>query len=780
MSHKIKIQNYLKEYGYQLIQNNYSIVPINYQSKRPCLPEWTVKCKTPSQHDIGQWFMQFPNAGIGILTAQTPAVDIDTLNEAYSNKMAQFIAELFNISLSDMICRIGKSPKLLIPCHCNQSFSKMVSKVYIDEHKQKHQVEILGDGQQFVAFGIHPETKQPYQWVNNLSLLDVQNYDLPLLTREKAQHIIEYFEQNTPVEWKLIDNKSAKNDVSNKNMTAVNALINIKQPLNLTEQQITMHLDLISPEEYDTWIKVGMALHHQFNGNEKGFKFWDTWSSQGLKYKANEMRAKWQSFKRDYADNKAAITMASIIDLSHKEKIVKRAKVESLEDFLKRYILCRGKYVIDLCESPDKEPLTLQEFREDKRHAYEFITTDRGKNKRIQIADLWQDRVDKLSVRDTTYYPNDERFIQDDDGTFLYNLFYWPRHQLAQQNLDLTPFYEHINYLFPIREEAEWFLDWLAFSVQAPHLRSPITPLHINRFQGTGRGLLVELLFSIFGESNVQSCSIKHFSDDGGSKSQFNGYLYRSIMCVIEESKEPEQKITKYNLADRIKSVLTDKRQNINEKFKQPKTRVCYTNFLIMSNNLDAIVLRDSDRRFNVFYCGANPKPEEYYLNLSNWFEKKEVASALFFMLRQRPINIQKFKSQKIMKNNARKMLIESTTGDYELIFNQIIDNKLFNWATIQHIHEAILAELPEDDKYQHNFESKKHQLKKLLQNCPHATPTRKQFKINGKAERPWCLNINTLSWEEKNVELIRAELQKNQQVIQQKRKQEDNAFHLA
>lgn len=39
---------------------------------------------------------------------------------------------------------------------------KMSSAKFVDEKGEKHQVEILGAGQQFVAYGIHPETGKPY------------------------------------------------------------------------------------------------------------------------------------------------------------------------------------------------------------------------------------------------------------------------------------------------------------------------------------------------------------------------------------------------------------------------------------------------------------------------------------------------------------------------------------------------------------------------------------------------------------------------------------------
>ena len=49
-------------------------------------------------------------------------------------------------------------------------------------------------------------------------------------------------------------------------------------------------LEYISPDDYDTWTKVGMALQHE------GFdvSVWDDWSRGSRKYKGGECEKKWR------------------------------------------------------------------------------------------------------------------------------------------------------------------------------------------------------------------------------------------------------------------------------------------------------------------------------------------------------------------------------------------------------------------------------------------------------------------------------------------------------
>lgn len=50
-------------------------------------------------------------------------------------------------------------------------------------------VEVLATGQQFMGFGIHPDTKAPYRWPE-CSPLDVPLHELPIVSRDRCEAFV--------------------------------------------------------------------------------------------------------------------------------------------------------------------------------------------------------------------------------------------------------------------------------------------------------------------------------------------------------------------------------------------------------------------------------------------------------------------------------------------------------------------------------------------------------------------------------------------------------------
>lgn len=57
---------------------------------------------------------------------------------------------------------------------------------------------------------------------------------------------------------------------------------------------VTSALDFISADDYDDWIRVGMALRKL---EDDGFSVWEKWSATSKKYRSAELKAKWKSFE---------------------------------------------------------------------------------------------------------------------------------------------------------------------------------------------------------------------------------------------------------------------------------------------------------------------------------------------------------------------------------------------------------------------------------------------------------------------------------------------------
>lgn len=198
-----------KQHGLALLGNGYRIVPIPPGRKGPALPKWREVVPdgvhqfdsfVNGTHEVDQrgTVVEMPNVrdrdGVGILTDYTPGVDIDCLDEALSLEMEQFVKDSFG----DAPVRIGLAPKRLLVFRTDDPFPKVTSGYFIDPNdseKVKHRVEVLGEGQQFVAYHVHPDTKKPYEWVDDwCNPLDVPSDELPPITADQARTICKHFD----------------------------------------------------------------------------------------------------------------------------------------------------------------------------------------------------------------------------------------------------------------------------------------------------------------------------------------------------------------------------------------------------------------------------------------------------------------------------------------------------------------------------------------------------------------------------------------------------------
>src|SRR5262245_15876103 len=72
----------------------------------------------------------------------------------------------------------------------DRPFKKIARSLTAPDGSAGQKLEFLGDGQQVVAHGIHPDTKQPYTWDGGTPW-EVQAAALPLITEAEARTLVE-------------------------------------------------------------------------------------------------------------------------------------------------------------------------------------------------------------------------------------------------------------------------------------------------------------------------------------------------------------------------------------------------------------------------------------------------------------------------------------------------------------------------------------------------------------------------------------------------------------
>lgn len=97
------------------------------------------------------------------------------------------------------------------------------------------------------------------------------------------------------------------------------------------EEKVQDLLDKLDPSmEYDSWMKVGMALHHW--DKDLGIRLWEEWSKRGINYEEGATYIKWQSFSARVEGK--AVTLGSISHMAMRVEYRERQK--TVLNFLER------------------------------------------------------------------------------------------------------------------------------------------------------------------------------------------------------------------------------------------------------------------------------------------------------------------------------------------------------------------------------------------------------------------------------------------------------------
>lgn len=320
--------SYLKKYGSLTLENGFEIIPIKPGTKRPPFDKW--EDIRADKRKLSRWLEAGRgDHGVGILARKTPMVDIDCRDPAMVRKMVRFTEKLCGATLQ----RVGLPPKTGLLYRTAEPFKKVNSKTYVDpdDSSLTHKVEILGDGQQFVAFAVHPDTGEPYRWSDKKAPHNTEWDSLPEITRDQAEEIAAEFERLAD-EAGWIEKKTLKRLESRKALAVIDdddADFSDDHPIDITTQELSLKLGMVpGADDYDTWLQVGMALWHQYAGDEEGLILWHEWSAQASNYDSDVLDDKWPTFEPEKGSQ--PVTARLIVKLANEEE--KRLAGEQVED----------------------------------------------------------------------------------------------------------------------------------------------------------------------------------------------------------------------------------------------------------------------------------------------------------------------------------------------------------------------------------------------------------------------------------------------------------------
>ena len=271
------------KFAKKLSEMGYDVTPL--RGKIPLLTGWQKRPPAALQ------FEKFKDANIGVILGGTHnliAIDIDVLHEEVADLIRREAVNIFG----DAPERIGSAPKTLLVYRCTESVHKIKTSIF--EINGDSSVECLAEGQQFVASGIHPDTKKNYSWPHK-SLLDLAPSDLSAVTPEKIGSFIETCNEIL-AQWGELKSKSQTNVVQFDAGKSHNVEFQENDPTTSLEKLEAAVVYLDNPDmHYDDWVRLAHAFKAAVGPD--GIHLFHEFSAKSSKYEAVETDRLWNSIE---------------------------------------------------------------------------------------------------------------------------------------------------------------------------------------------------------------------------------------------------------------------------------------------------------------------------------------------------------------------------------------------------------------------------------------------------------------------------------------------------
>ena len=174
-------------YEFRLALRAAGFSPVPCNGKAPPMRKWSTIEATIT--DIQRWDRAYPKAtNTGMLTKLTPTFDVDIMNPEAAADVEHLVRERLD-ERGVILVRFGRPPKRAIPMRTSVPFKKIAASLTAADGSEA-KLELLGDGQQVVVAGIHPDTNKLYTWHGG-ELGKIKHGDLPEITEEEGRALVE-------------------------------------------------------------------------------------------------------------------------------------------------------------------------------------------------------------------------------------------------------------------------------------------------------------------------------------------------------------------------------------------------------------------------------------------------------------------------------------------------------------------------------------------------------------------------------------------------------------
>lgn len=244
-------------------------------------------------------------------------------------------------------------------------------------------------------------------------------------------------------------------------------------------------------------------------------------------------------------------------------------------------------------------------------------TDQTGAKVKVNVLNEWLQWEGRRTHPNLVFEPGESRVTEAG------NLNLWQGWAVEPKKGDVRPFFELIDYMFHSAPQfKDWFLQWLAYPIQHPGAKLFTATVLFSLHQGTGKSLLGYTIGKIYGE---------HFNKITQDElhSTFNAWAMNRQFILGEELTGHENR----RMADQLNDIITRELLLINQKFQPVYMLRDCANYLLTTNNPDALFLNGRDRRFFIIEIEGMPMSSEFYKRYDDWKNGDGPAALLYHLL---------------------------------------------------------------------------------------------------------------------------------------------------
>jgi hypothetical protein len=442
-------------------------------------------------------------------------------------------------------------------------------------------------------------------------------------------------------------------------------------------------------EQYDQWLQLGMALHHQGLGTEEWMELWDHASRETGSYDRRELEAKWDSFSEQRSTGGGAITLASIIKRVGEVKKAEQQKTfdkckqlivdETDLERLKTFVIDQIKAELGLdhlsrnvlagvLKTKFKDlgfPISISDAKGlIKPKIHEGVPEWLGDWVYVTSIDRFFNVTTKRRVSQQGFAAMYNRFTGDDSAaTLALDLFRIPTPDkiiylpmaddmfeldgvpcvneynrnsapdvpvnLSQADLEaVETVLNHLNMILVEENSVDIMVSWMAFNAQNPGVKIRWSPL-IKGIEGDGKSVLGNLMMGVMGMVNVGIVSPSVL------QTGFTKWASGRCVNVLEEIRMVGH--NRHDVLNTIKPYITNDQVTIHPKGFDEYVAPNTVNYIAFTNHHDALPLEDTDRRWWVQFTPFNSQEDLAKVADSNYF------STLFSAIRDHAPGLRKW-----------------------------------------------------------------------------------------------------------------------------------------